>query len=157
MADHHDPIRAGWEWVVETLKHVAAGLGLGAARTQSGTRGTGSRAEDAAGWYLDRRGYRILERNWWAPARAGEIDIVALKGRTLIAAEVKSFPAGALTASEALPHGKRRKLVSLIKQYARSHGYLDHSLRVDLLTVEWDADGKPGRIEHLQSVATEDA
>ena len=41
MADHHDPIRAGWEWVVETLKHVAAGLGLGAARTQSGTRGTG--------------------------------------------------------------------------------------------------------------------
>ena len=92
-----------------------------------------------------------------APARAGEIDIVALKGRTLIAAEVKSFPAGALTASEALSHAKRRKLVSLIKQYARSHGYVDYSLRVDLITVEWNADGKPGRIEHLQSVATEDA
>jgi len=134
-------------------------VGVGGGDAQAVCRGSRSwRAPDAIGHARDRlRGYRILERNWWAPARAGEIDIVALKGRVLVAAEVKSFPTGALTASEALSHAKRRKLVSLIKQYARSHGYVDHSLRVDLLTVEWGDDGKPGRIEHLQSVATEDA
>lgn len=156
MPDHHDPIRVGWEWVVERLRQMAACFNLGVARTQAGTRGVGSRAEEAAGWYLDRHGYRVLERNWWAPGRSGEIDIVALKGRTLIAAEVKSFPEGRLSPSEALPLAKRRRLVSLVKQYARTHGYAACGLRVDLVTVQWMPDGRPGRVEHLQGVATED-
>ncbi len=156
MADRPGPIRAGWGWVVEKFRSLRAAVGAVGRPAVAGTRGIGSRGEDAAGWYLDRRGYRILERNWWAPARSGEIDIVALKGRTLIAVEVKSFPEGRLTPSEALPSAKRRKLVSLIKQYARSHGHADCSLRVDLVTVEWGTDGRPGRVEHLQSVATGD-
>ena len=48
----------------------------------------GSRGEEAAALYLERHGYMILERNFRVPA--GEIDIVAKTGATLVFAEVKT-------------------------------------------------------------------
>ena len=46
------------------------------------------RGEDAAAAYLERVGMTIVERNWRCPA--GEIDIVALDGETLVLCEVKT-------------------------------------------------------------------
>ncbi len=48
----------------------------------------GRRAETAAALWLQLKGYRILERRARMPAC--EIDLIALKGRTLVFVEVKS-------------------------------------------------------------------
>ncbi len=47
----------------------------------------GRRAETLACWILRLKGYRILERRF--KTKLGEIDIIALKRKTIIMAEVK--------------------------------------------------------------------
>ncbi len=132
----------GWEGTSETAS--------------PSTREIGDRGERVGRWYLEKRGYRILETNWWAPGRRGELDIVVFRDNTLIAVEVKSYPAGELSPAEALPSAKRRKLVRLLQQYAKHKGHLDCNLRVDLLLVEWAEKGKVGNIKHLESAAIGD-
>lgn len=48
----------------------------------------GRAGEDRACAYLSAQGFRILERNWRNPS--GELDIIAVRGRTLIVVEVKT-------------------------------------------------------------------
>lgn len=48
----------------------------------------GRRGEIWAVWWLRLQGYRILARNWRHPL--GEIDILARRGRLLVAVEVKA-------------------------------------------------------------------
>ncbi|PZN94164.1 MAG: YraN family protein [Alphaproteobacteria bacterium] len=48
----------------------------------------GRRAESLAAWFLRAKGYRILARRARTPL--GEIDLVALKGTTLVFVEVKA-------------------------------------------------------------------
>lgn len=54
-------------------------------------RKKGSAAENAAVLLLQLKGYKILERNFKPPrgTGAGEIDIIALKHKTLVFVEVK--------------------------------------------------------------------
>src|SRR5688572_20115087 len=47
----------------------------------------GQRGEDAAARYLKRKGYRLLARHLDSPL--GELDIIAVDGRTIVFAEVK--------------------------------------------------------------------
>lgn len=51
-------------------------------------RELGDKGEEVVCKYLEKRGYRVLERNYWKPW--GEIDIVAEKGSTISFVEVKS-------------------------------------------------------------------
>ncbi len=48
----------------------------------------GLRAEKLAAWLLRAKGYRILAERY--RASSGEIDVLALKGRVLVAVEVKA-------------------------------------------------------------------
>src|SRR5262245_25374228 len=59
---------------------------------------SGRRAERIACWLLRLKGYRILAVNWRCPA--GEVDILARRGRVLAAVEVKRR-SGGLVAGEA--------------------------------------------------------
>lgn len=52
------------------------------------TTDIGKRGEDRASTYLKEHGYEIVERNW--RTRYCEIDIVALKNKTIHFVEVKS-------------------------------------------------------------------
>ncbi len=51
-------------------------------------RATGIRGEEEAARFLARSGYAILDRN--VRTRAGEIDLVAKEGKTLVFVEVKT-------------------------------------------------------------------
>lgn len=53
------------------------------------TRELGAVAESFTAKWLEKRGYEILERNFFI--RGGEIDIIAKKGETLIFVEVRSW------------------------------------------------------------------
>ena len=120
------------------------------------TREIGQRGEKIARRYLEKHGYQIVETNWWSAGKRGEIDIVAWRDNTLVAVEVKSYPAGRLTSREALRHKKRRKLIRLVKQYAKAKRRFGCTLRVDLVAVEWAERGKVDNIRHIKSVATGD-
>jgi putative endonuclease len=50
-------------------------------------RERGQLGETLTAWYLEERGYRILERNYHS--RWGEIDVIACKGDLLAVVEVK--------------------------------------------------------------------
>jgi putative endonuclease len=52
--------------------------------------GRGRRAEAIAAWFLRLKLYRILARRYRTPA--GEIDLIARRGRTIVFVEVKQRP-----------------------------------------------------------------
>ena len=58
------------------------------AQAKDERRELGKKGEDAATKFLLRRGYKIVERNWRCPA--GEADIIAFDGSTLVFVEVKT-------------------------------------------------------------------
>lgn len=54
---------------------------------QRNRRRTGAEYEQQAARYLEEKGYRVLERNFYT--RSGEIDLIARDGRYLVFLEVK--------------------------------------------------------------------
>ncbi|MFT6559487.1 MAG: putative endonuclease [Sneathiella sp.] len=93
----------------------------------------GAIAESLAVFFLRLKGYRILARRFKRPV--GEIDIIACKGKTLVAAEVKSRT----TVEEALHsiHTKQRRRISrAMEAFIASHPDMDRlDIRFDVLLV----------------------
>lgn len=108
-------------------------------------RALGRRAEDLAQRYLQKKGYRLLARNWTGPALA-EVDIVATDGQRTVFVEVKS--------RQGEEHGSPERAVDTIKRsaqrraaraWARSARIDVRAIRFDLVTVVFT---DPPRIEH---------
>ena len=101
-------------------------------------RALGIAGEERAAAHLAARGYRILARN----ARAGrvELDLVAMRGRLLVVAEVKtrrSRSAGA--PEEAVDFRKRERLVQGAAAWLAEHPRARVAqVRFDVVACEWD-------------------
>lgn len=112
-------------------------------------RSLGERGERAAARFLKRRGYRIVgQRDRW---RLGELDLVAIDGRTVVFVEVKtrqSHEAG--HPAEAVDAAKRRKLTHLALSFLKRHGLLEYSARFDVVAVTWPAGSRRPTIEHFR-------
>lgn len=94
----------------------------------------GKKGEDAAARYLELRGYDIVERNWECPA--GEADIVAFEGDTLVFVEVKtrtSFEKG--FPSESVTPEKRARYEKIACWYLRDHDYVEMPVRFDIMAL----------------------
>ncbi len=92
----------------------------------------GRRAEDRVCWYLRRRAWRVVARNWIGGG--GELDLVAVRGRCLLIAEVRYRAAG-----EALASIDRRKLEHVLaaaRALVAMHALQAYRLRVDLFGVD---------------------
>ena len=105
--------------------------------------------ETAAARYLTGGGLTILARNW--QCRAGEIDIVARRGRTLVICEVKTrtgtrygHPAECVTAS------KLTRLRRLAAAWLAEHGGGYAQIRIDILALTATETGFA--VDHLQGV-----
>src|SRR5512138_148850 len=97
----------------------------------------GRAGERRAVWFYRLRGYRIVARNVRLPA--GEIDVVARRGRTLVIVEVKtrqSLAAG--EGHDAVDERKRMRLVRLADQYLMMTKTRDVQLRYDVLSLYWN-------------------
>ncbi len=107
----------------------------------------GKTGEQAACNALQKKGYRILERNY--RCRQGEIDIVARHKGCLVFIEVRSKTGSAFgTPGESITSQKKQKLVSSALEYMGSHRDLPEDWRIDFVAVELDpANGRPTRIE----------
>lgn len=111
------------------------------------TRSLGERGEQAAARYLRRKRYIIVGRG--QRSRLGEIDIIAVDGRTLVFVEVKtrhSHEAG--HPSEAITRAKQHKLSQLALVYLKRHQLLNHPARFDVVAVTWSDDRRRPTLEH---------
>ena len=109
----------------------------------------GRRGEDEAARHLRALGYRIIGRR--ERVLRGDIDIVALDGRTVVFVEVRSrtstehgHPA------ETVGRDKQRRIAELAAAYIRRHRLEDESVRIDVVAVTFP-DGAPPVVEHYQN------
>jgi len=110
----------------------------------------GKRGEDIASEYLIARGYEVIDRNW--RCSAGEIDIVARQGRSLVVVEVKAR--SSLSAGhpfEAITAVKLARLRSLAGLWCAAQSHAFSSVRIDAIAVLVHAH-QPATVEHLTGV-----
>lgn len=107
----------------------------------------GRRGERLAASYLQRRGWRIVERNWRFHNK--EIDLVARRGRLVAFVEVKTRGTGALGHPlETITAAKRRDLAIAARGWITLRGRPGESYRFDAVAVVQDRRGT--RVEHLE-------
>lgn len=108
----------------------------------------GRRGENAAARFLARRGYIIVARG--QRGQIGELDLVAVDGRTVVFVEVKTRTTqDAGHPADAVDEAKQRQLTRLALAYLQRHDLLDAKSRFDVVAITWPADGRPPQIEHF--------
>lgn len=115
---------------------------------------TGRLAEDVVAHRLAAAGWEVVERN--ARTRYGELDIVALNGRTLVFVEVKAGRAGATFGPErpvlAVDFRKQRRVRKLATAWLAQRPALPPytEIRFDAVGVTFDRTGtRVLDIEHI--------
>jgi putative endonuclease len=118
----------------------------------------GRRGEDLAALRFERLGYEVLERNY--RTRAGEIDLIARKGGTLVFCEVKALVArgggsrtGPAYLLEAIGAAKRAQVRQLARGWlaeARPAERRYGELRFDAIGVLISPAGELLHLEHVK-------
>lgn len=94
----------------------------------------GVRGERAAARYLKSRGFQILARNFSSPA--GELDLVALDGTTLVFVEVKTRANESFASAESAVNTKKRvHLCRAAQYYIHQKRAFDRPARFDVIAV----------------------
>ena len=107
----------------------------------------GTRSERAAARFLRRLGYRVVARNY--TCSLGELDVVALDGRTLVFVEVRSTATEeAERPAASVDVVKQRRLTDLALHFLRRHRLLDRPARFDVLAVCWPEGQRQPAIHH---------
>ena len=107
----------------------------------------GNAGEDLACRYLEKRGYKILERNKHY-SRFCEIDIIAEYKNTLVFVEVKTRTTNDFgTPFEAITKSKYENIKKGIQFYLQEHKIKKH--RIDVIGITLKPELK---IEHLKNV-----
>lgn len=113
-------------------------------------RSLGERGEDAAARFLRRLGYKIVARQ--ARDTLGEIDIIAVDGRTIVFVEVRTRADSEHgTPLDTVDRDKQRRLTRLAVAYLKRHRLLGHSARFDVIGIIWPAGAQQPQIEHIQN------
>jgi putative endonuclease len=110
----------------------------------------GRHGEDLAAEFLRQSGLRVLDRNW--RCGQGEIDIIAVERRVLVACEVKTRSSDRFgTPLESISRLKLNRLRRLAILWVIAHGVLFDEIRVDAVGVLRTASGEFA-IEHVRGV-----
>ncbi len=112
----------------------------------------GKLGEDLACKYLKKKGYKIVERNYWQPW--GELDIVARSPeKVLVLVEVKtvSGPEPLITAENQMTPAKLIKSRRAAELYANGSKLLNNKgWRIDLVAVTVEEDR--ATVKHYENV-----
>ncbi len=110
----------------------------------------GQYGEEVAARYLSGLGMNVIERNWRCDA--GEIDIVASDGNTLVVCEVKTRSSEAFGSPfEAITQRKLRRLRQLATKWLEVHQIYAPLVRIDVIGIVQGSIGSPN-IKHLRGV-----
>jgi len=110
---------------------------------------TGIKGEDEAARFLTRSGYAILEKN--VRTRAGEIDLVAKEGRTLVFVEVKTRRdvVEGDPPQAAVHTRKQNRLAKLAHGYLKQKRIRQTPCRFDVVSVIINDEGGVKAIRHI--------
>jgi putative endonuclease len=118
----------------------------------------GRRAEEIVARELGAAGWRLVARNVRVPEIRGEIDLIALDGRTLVFVEVKALRAparsGPETPAAAVGPRKRAKLRRLAVAWLRERRSTvppHRGLRFDVIGLRLDGSGTVVERTHLRA------
>ena len=101
---------------------------------EDGRKEIGKRGEDAAAHFIRKRGYKIVERNF--TCTLGEMDIIALDGKTLCFIEVKTLSGKTYGPPEmAVTVHKQRQLSKVALTYLSQNNLHDTKARFDVVGV----------------------
>lgn len=110
----------------------------------------GARGEHVAAGWVRNHGMRVLATNWRCPA--GEIDIVAQDGATLVVVEVKTRTSTRFgSPAEAVAGVKLRRLRRLAAQFLAQCPHYFPAVRIDVIAVLLPPGGG-ALVRHLRSV-----
>jgi putative endonuclease len=107
----------------------------------------GTRSERAAARFLRRQGLTVVARNWSCPL--GELDLVAVEGRTVVFVEVRSTEgADAEAPAASVDAAKQGRLTQLALAFLHAHRLLNHAARFDVLALSWPPGAREPAITH---------
>ncbi len=110
------------------------------------TTAIGRRGEEAALRHLEKKGYRLLQRNYRSGSR--EIDLVLCDGETIVFVEVKARTSLRFgTPGEAVTSAKRRLLTLAAEAYLLENGLNEKPARFDVVEVYLSE----GRVRHIEN------
>jgi putative endonuclease len=111
-------------------------------------RTTGVKGEEEAARFLTRSGYAILDKN--VRTRAGEIDLVAKEGKTLVFVEVKTRRGLEGDPPQAAVHTrKQNRLAKLAHGYLKLKRIRHTPCRFDVVSVIINDEGGVKAIRHI--------
>lgn len=117
-------------------------------RTMFRPKPLGERGEFVAARFLKRAGYRVVTTR--LKQRYGEIDIVAVDGRTVVFVEVKTRRLDLTTQpAEAVDHHRQQRLTRAALAFLKYHGLLEYPSRFDVIEIVWANDGAEPQIRHI--------
>ena len=113
---------------------------------------TGIDGEDAAFFYLRRKGYVVVARRWSSGLQRGDLDLIAWQGELLCFIEVKTRTAHDMAAAEAaVDTNKRMTLRKLARHYVRQlPAKVSPPVRFDVLSV-YLVPGKAKEFVHFEA------
>lgn len=120
-------------------------------RNMTDDHALGRRGEDIAHRFLQRAGMIVVDRNYRMASGAGEVDLVAWEGDTLVFVEVKSrqtIEHG--TPDRAIGPQKQSSLLRTAREYARHAEVPWQKVRFDVVNVVFDAT--PPSVTHFRDV-----
>lgn len=112
---------------------------------------TGNYGEEIACKYLQKQGYKILERNF--RIRGGEIDIVAKDGDTLVFVEVKTrYSHDYGLPAESMTPWKIKALLKTARFYIQKIKWGNREYRLDFVGVDFVDSKENPKIELIKNI-----
>jgi putative endonuclease len=113
-------------------------------------RSLGARGERAAARWLQKRGYRLLERNRQAGGDEADLVMLTPDGATLVVVEVKTRAQAQPPPESNITAAKQRHLSRVAARLIRTRRYRDLPVRIDVLTIVWPDGGEPV-VQHYEN------
>ena len=110
----------------------------------------GESGEALAAKFLREQGFEILAVNYWT--KAGEIDIIAREGETLVFAEVKARSSTTVALPERAVTAKKQRTINRVAEsYMRKNGLLHKvNARFDIVSIVKDDAGNLTVEKHVR-------
>jgi putative endonuclease len=115
----------------------------------------GRRGEEDTYFYLRRRGYVMVARNFRSPHCRGEIDLIGWDKDVLCFIEVKTRTTHDVKPAEAAVDRDKQRSLSRVARDYRRHLALSCQWRFDVVSVYYEAQSSPPLFELFQNAFPE--
>jgi putative endonuclease len=117
---------------------------------KSDNKKTGNKGEELATRYLEKKGYKIIERNF--RTRFGEIDIVCWDALTLVFVEVKTKIGHNFGEPEEMVNKGKLSQVKRMGEVFLQDKNIEVQCRIDVVAIVLFENGEVEKLEHYQAV-----